>query len=233
MRSGLAVSVVRKMQETHRPPVLRAVGIFWSSSSSSRARETALRLVEEAILDLMGKIDDGEVPSRAAERRGIDPRWLRRNALELISRVPRNCADTNAARTEWISALRREVLRLRLTYRQGTSERQYFQDRADADWQRLLKAGEAPEMKSAMIHEAKGREYDAVCVVIPPDFRERRTEQLLNAWQQRIDDEPKRVVYVGITRARRLGVIAIPAAFSRQLTDVLGAAQANFQLHEL
>jgi superfamily I DNA/RNA helicase len=214
--------------------IARAVGIFWSSSASNRARETALRLAEEAILDLMGQIDEGEVPSRAAERRGIDPRWLRRSALEMINRVPRNCADTNAARSEWVSALRQELLRLGLTCRQGTSPRQYFQDRADADWQRLLTAGDAPDLRSATVHEAKGKEYDAVCVVIPPDFREsRRTEQLLTAWQQRTDDEPKRVVYVGITRARKLGAIAIPAAFSGRLTDVLRAAGSNFRVHNL
>lgn len=112
--------------------------------------------------------------------------------------------------------------------------RQYFQDRADADWQRLLTAGDAPDLKTATIHEAKGKEYDAVRVVIPPDFREsRRTEQLITAWQQRIDDEPKRVVYVGITRARKLGTIAIPTAFRDCLTDLLRATLANFRVHIL
>jgi DNA helicase II / ATP-dependent DNA helicase PcrA len=112
----------------------RAVGTFWSSSVSNRARESALRFVERAILGLMGQIDDGELPSRAAERRGIDPRWLRRSALELVSRVPRSCTNTNNDRTVWISALREEVLRLGLDYRPGISERQYFQNRVDADW---------------------------------------------------------------------------------------------------
>ncbi len=31
--------------------------------------------------------------------------------------------------------------------------------------------GNAPEIGSATIHEAKGKQYDAVCVVIPPDLR--------------------------------------------------------------
>jgi hypothetical protein len=42
--------------------------------------------------------------------------------------------DANDARTAWISALRAEVLRL--VYRTGMSERQYFQNRAEAHWQR-------------------------------------------------------------------------------------------------
>jgi DNA helicase-2/ATP-dependent DNA helicase PcrA len=214
--------------------IARAVGKFWSSSVSNRARESALRFVERTILDLIGQIDNGEVPSRAAERRGIDPRWLRRSALELISRVPRSCAGTNDARTVWISALREEVLRLGLTYRPGTSESQYFRNRAGAEWQRLLVAGNAPEIGNATIHEAKGKEYDAVCVVIPPDLREpRRTEQLLTAWQNRTDDEPKRVIYVGITRTKKLSVIAVPAACGNRIRDILEVAQVNFRIQAL
>lgn len=209
----------------------RAVGMFWSSSVSNRVRDSSLRVVERAILDLMGKIDEGEVPSRAAERRGIDPRWLRRSALELISRVPRNCAGTNDARAAWISALRAEVLRLGLAYRPGISERQYFQNRADADWQRLLATSNAPDIGSATIHEAKGKEYDAVCVVIPPDLREpRRTELLIN-WQNRTDDEAKRVIYVGTTRAKRLCVIAVPSAYGDRVRRLLEAAHVNFVVH--
>jgi DNA helicase II / ATP-dependent DNA helicase PcrA len=214
--------------------VARAVGAFWSSSASNRARETALRSVEKAILELMGKIDDGEVPSLAAERRGIDPRWLRRSALELISRVPRNCADTNEDRSTWIAALRQEVLRLELEYRTGATERQYFRDLANAHWQRLLMMGDSPDIRSATIHEAKGKEYDAVCIVIPPNRREpRRTEQLLVTWENRTDAEFKRVIYVGITRAKKLCVIAIPVAVSERLAQILSAAHVNFQAHQL
>jgi DNA helicase II / ATP-dependent DNA helicase PcrA len=94
--------------------------------------------------------------------------------------------------------------------------------------------GNAPEVKSATIHEAKGKEYDAVCVVIPPDIREpRRTEQLLTTWQNRADNEPKRVIYVGITRAKKLGVVAIPAAFADRVNGLLEVAQVNVRVHAL
>jgi hypothetical protein len=211
--------------------IARAVGTFWTCSVSNRARESALRFVERAILDLMGKIDDGEVPSRAAEARGIDLRWLRRSALELISRVPRSCADTNDGRTVWISELRQEVVRLGLAYGPGISERQYFQNRANADWHRLLMIGDAPEIGIATIHEAKGKEYNAVCVVIPPDGRgPRRTEHLLTAWQNRTDDEAKRVIYVGITRAKKLCAIAVPAGYGDRVRGFLDVAQVNFRI---
>lgn len=212
----------------------RAIGTFWSSSASNRARESALRFVERTILDLTGQIDEGEVPSRAAERRGIDSRWLRRNALQLITSVPKTCADTDDDRTVWISALHREVLRLGLAYRPGTSERRYFPNRAGAEWQCLLATGNTPEIRSATIHEAKGKEYGAVCVVIPPDLREpRRTDQLLTAWQDSTEHEPKRVIYVGVTRAKKLAVIALPTAFSDRLRALLEAARVSFRMHSL
>jgi DNA helicase-2/ATP-dependent DNA helicase PcrA len=214
--------------------IARAVGTFWASSASNRARESSLRSTERVILELTGQIDDGEVPSRAAERRGIDPRWLRRSALELIGHIPRSCADTNDDRTVWILALRQQVMRLGLAYGPGISERRYFQNRADANWQQLLVTGNASEIGSATIHEAKGKEYVAVCVVIPPDLREpRRTEQLLNNWQNRTDDEAKRVIYVAITRAKKLCVVAIPAASGDRLRRILEAAQINFHVQAI
>lgn len=214
--------------------IARAVGTFWSSSASSRARDSALRRVEWAILDLIGQIDEDEVPSRAAERHGIDPRWLRRTALQVITRLPRQCHDTADDRTAWVAALRQEVARLQLRYRAGISERQYFQNRPEANWPRLLATGDTPDIRTATIHEAKGKEYEAVCVVLPPDLREpRRTEQLLATWEGRRNDEPKRVVYVGVTRAQKLVALAVPTAFIERVRCVLDTAHVNFRVHGL
>lgn len=211
-----------------------AVGKYWSSSASSRARESALRTVERVLLDLMGKINGGEMPSHAAEKRGIDTRWLRRSALQLISQLPRTCEDTNDARISWISALRDQVRCFHLTYRDGITESKYFPNRADANWHRLLIAGDGSNILSTTIHEAKGKEYDAVCVVIPPDHGEpRRTERLFICWENREDHEGKRVIYVGITRAKKLAVLAVPAAFRDRLTAILEAAHVNWQTHDL
>jgi hypothetical protein len=214
--------------------IARAVGTFWSFSVAGRARESILRSIERLILELMGQIDDGEVPSHAAERRGLDTRWLRRSALELVSRVPRTCGKTRVDRSAWLSSLRGEVLRLGLTLAPGISVPRYFPDRANADWQGLLVTGAAPEPRSATIHEAKGTEYDVVCVVIPPDLRPpRRTEELFTTWQNRADDEAKRVIYVGITRAKILGVFAIPVLHDDRTGAILTDAHVNFLVHAL
>ena len=211
--------------------IAAAVGRFWSSSASGRARDSAVRFIEKTILELIGKIDDGELPSRAAERRAVDTRWLRRSALELITRIPRTCPDTDDGRDAWVSSLREEVLRMRLPFAPGISPRQFFQNRGAGNWQRLLKLTPLPGMRCATIHETKGNEYEAVCVVIPPDPREpRHTERLFAAWQNRTEDEAKRVIYVGITRAKRLGVIALPILYGERLRIILEDARVNFQM---
>jgi len=211
-----------------------AIGVLWASSSSSRGRERALRVAERMILELMGSITDGEVPSAAAEHRNIDHRWLRRVALALLSGVPRSCIDDDVARTAWVEQLRCLVRSLQLTYGQGITERRYFQSRPDAKWHRCLLDAGAGELTASTVHEAKGRQYDAVCLVIPPDSHGYgRTHQLVEAWENRGDHEAKRVIYVGLTRARRLAVLAIPDSISSRVSRILDAARAGYRMHAI
>ena len=75
---------------------------------------------------------------------------------------------------------------------------------------------------------------EAVCLVIPPDSQgNTRTHQLVDAWENRVDHEAKRVVYVGLTRARRLAVLAIPQAVRDRVTRVLDDAQVPYRMHAL
>lgn len=219
---------------SHVAKIASAVGAFWSPFVSNRIRESALQKVEWTLLDLMGQLDEGEIPSRAIERRGIDPRWLRRSALELISHLPHTCADTISARTSWITTLREGVKSLNLCYGAGVSVNQYFQNRTDANWNRFLVSESVPDIRSSTVHEAKGKEYDAVCIVIPPDrANSSRTDQLFTCWQNRTDDEAKRVIYVGVTRAMKLVVIGIPSAFKNRLITILQPIQDIIRFHDL
>jgi hypothetical protein len=71
-------------------------------------------------------------------------------------------------------------------------------------------------------------------LVIPPDSQGfTRTEQFVHAWENRVDAEAKRVVYVGLTRARRLAVLAVPEAVRARVTRILDAANAHYQAHAL
>jgi DNA helicase II / ATP-dependent DNA helicase PcrA len=58
-----------------------------------------------------------------------------------------------------------------------------------------------------VVHQVKGREADAVLLVIPDDHR---LDRLLAQWEVGADDEALRVLYVAATRARRLLAVSVP-----------------------
>jgi hypothetical protein len=212
--------------------IARAVAGFWSTSG--RARDDAIRTAERIILELMNQIDGSELPRRAAERRGIDYRWLRRCALRLVSQLPRHCEATDNARGAWVETLRRTTAGLGLTIPAGRSINQFFPSRGGATWHCVFEAENPQQIQSSTVHDAKGKEYGAVCVVIPPDRAPlRRTEALVTSWQARTDSEAKRVVYVGLTRARKVAAIAIPGSFLERVQAILAGCVDAVRVHDL
>src|SRR5581483_5061178 len=69
----------------------RAAGTYHAQASSGRAREACLVVAEQALLDLMGMYEEQSSVARLVEQHGIDRRWLRRLALQLISQLPPTC----------------------------------------------------------------------------------------------------------------------------------------------
>ena len=83
----------------------------------------------------------------------------------------------------------------------------------------------------ATVHEAKGREYAAVCLVIPPNRAPtNRTNALFDAWETRTDSEPKRVIYVGATRAMQLLCLAIPQSVTDRTRQILENSQVPHEM---
>jgi ATP-dependent DNA helicase UvrD/PcrA len=107
----------------------------------------------------------------------------------------------------------------------------YFRRPPNAEWSQFLQPrADLAAIAWATIHEAKGSEHEGVCVVIPDgDY----TEDLIAAWENRTDSEPKRVIYVGTTRAEKLLAIAVPAPFVDRLTAVMRAGQVPFEVLDL
>lgn len=209
----------------------RAAGTYHAKATSGPAREACLVTAEQALLDLMGKFEEQSSIARLAEQHSIDRRWLRRMALRLITQLPPTCANSDEARNSWVLALQAAVTALGLTYSEGVTPTNYFRRPSSAEWSQFLqpRAGLAA-IAWATIHEAKGSEHSGVCVVIPNgDY----TEELIAAWENRADSEPKRVIYVGVTRAEKLLAIAVPAPFVDRLTVVMQAGQVPFEIHDL
>ncbi len=201
--------------------VARMVSEFWTPTQGNRTREASLRAFERLILDVMGKLGTDEDSSRAAERNGIERRWLRRTALELLLKLPKVCPDTEQGREAWIATLRLELQGLGLPHPAGFSAGRYFTSPRTKAWSECLGQRDVEQLRGSTIHEAKGRQYEAVCLVIPPDRQIARSSQVLTMWENRSPDEAKRVIFVGVTRARRFLAVAVPAALTPRVLAIL------------
>jgi hypothetical protein len=214
--------------------VARAVAIFRAAGSTGRARESCFATIEEDILRLMGKFAEGSTVARCAELEGVDRRWLRRVALMVISTVPHICDDTDAARAAWIEALRGAITAAQIPC-VGTSPARFYPAARNADWSRCLhNAADVAPTRWATIHDAKGSQHDAVCVVVPPNRgQDGFTGEMVASWEARHELESKRVIYVGVTRARKLLALAVPRGVSDRVAAVLRAAAVPFEVHDI
>jgi ATP-dependent DNA helicase UvrD/PcrA len=209
----------------------RAVAAFHSESVSLRSRERALHAVELLLLEFMDRLQDHETSVQALARHGMNVRLMRRQALEFLTGLPKHCPDDNVSREAWIGAARRCCERLMLPMPPGQTAARFFRNPPNGAWARGLRIRDEVDMPCSTVHEAKGKQFDAVVVVIPPDRAPaRRTEELFTAWEQRTELEAKRVVYVAVTRARRLVVLAVPSAYAPRCRRILEAAQVRFEL---
>ena len=211
--------------------VARAVGEFWCVSADPRLRRAAVRTVERLLLELLGFWGENDhYPSRVIERANLNARRLRRDALALLMRLPKSCANTDAARASWVAAVKVEATRLQLSLPAGTTIAKFFGGKPNPNWTRHLKLPGNESLLCSTIHDAKGREYEAVCVVLRPDRApDNWTTQLFNAWEQRQELEAKRVIYVGITRARRFVMLAMPTAFGDRCVGILQHGGVPFE----
>lgn len=231
--------LARVLSGTSRTEALaRAVGEFWSPSATGRSRDSAIRAVEQLLLELMGHWREGDhSPIRVIERVGLDRRQFRRQALQLLMSLPKTCDDTENHRYAWVASAQAEVESLRLALPQGKTVPLFFRRPTPrSQWWQHLQPPVVKSLASSTIHEAKGREYEAVCVVLRPNRApENRTSQLFDAWESRTDLEAKRVIYVGVTRARRFVMLAVPNALAGRCVAILDRGKVPYehiQIHD-
>ncbi|WP_336185071.1 ATP-dependent helicase [Klebsiella grimontii] len=207
----------------------RKVAEFWSPAATARSREAVVQSVETLLLDLMRLRQPNEHLIKVIERLGMDRRAHRRCALSFLINLPKTCRDTDEERLAWIARVHAEMERLHLPLPAGVSVRSFFRQPSNTQWSKHLQVSADLGFACGNIHEVKGREYDAVCVVIPPNRApENRVEALFDSWEARVDTEAKRVLYVGLTRARNFVALAVPNAFAGRCIDLLAAGQVPY-----
>jgi DNA helicase-2/ATP-dependent DNA helicase PcrA len=105
----------------------------------------------------------------------------------------------------------------------------------NSEWSRFLRAdSNLTPTRWTTVHDAKGSEHLAVCIVVPPDRGGAAyTSQLIEAWEARAELESKRVIFVGATRAQKLLAVAVPAAFCDRVAAILRESNVPFEIHNL
>ncbi|HRE00494.1 MAG TPA: ATP-dependent helicase, partial [Ilumatobacteraceae bacterium] len=138
------------------------------------------------------------------ERLGVSDRWLRSAAVRVL-----HGAKPEIGRTDYTLEVRRIVQGLDWPNSVAfTNMNHQLSTPPQARWDEL--AIDPPvSIPWGTIHSVKGQEFEAVALVIPqqlmPDADGRTC---LDLWEEGIDGESRRVLYVGATRARRLLIVA-------------------------
>jgi len=183
------------------------------------------------LLDFMPRRNEHETVAQALTRHGMNRRAIRRQALEVLTGLPCHCADSDEARRCWIDTARRVCASFALSQPEGQTVGSFFRTPPNRAWARALAARDNTGIRSSTVHEAKGKQFDAVILVLPPDRTPaNRTGELLGFWESGAPHEPKHVVYVAVTRARHLAVIACPSAAAARLQSILQRAAVPFQV---
>lgn len=78
------------------------------------------------------------------------------------------------------------------------------------------------------IHGVKGEEFDAVILAIPSTKGE--ATHVLDDWESNSNSEQRRVLYVGVSRARRLLVLVVPKSRRGQLESLLDRAGIPYEV---
>jgi len=233
--SAIGTSNEREVAGSGRvPQVAQAVGAYWSPAATSRSREQALCVLERVILEAFRLLPEGEHPAPAMVAAGLDPRRFRRQVLDLITNLPKQCDGDDEAQAAWVRELHSHIRGIGLPMPERGSPARIFPTPRDGEWTKALRAHPPENLRAATIHEAKGREYEAVGVVVPPDRRsDTHTADLLHSWQHRMEDEAKRVLYVGVTRAKRFLMLAIPQEHLAVVQKLMEDGDVPFQVEPL
>jgi DNA helicase-2/ATP-dependent DNA helicase PcrA len=145
-----------------------------------------------------------------------------RVAIERILRVARACARDDATAVKWLPAAASATSESLLAGGVGSAQLRAVLDGsardivAEIEQEASHRAGEDPRqftvtelaefaaptrhLRLSTVHKAKGREYDAVCVI---DVHEGRFPHFADPSHEGIEDG-RRLLYVAITRARKL-----------------------------
>lgn len=194
------------------------------SRGDARIRQHAIRRIEKVLLSFFEWPDQDGALTRPEQ---LDMLGVGNDQLRiLVSRLltesgtwtnKKDCSSTVRALVERFAATTPVNLRDRIGTRCQVTDTvwAYWQSHAEPD----LIATSTETIRWGHIHGVKGAEFDAVVVALPP--RARQGHHVLDDWQTNVNSEQRRVLYVGVSRARKILVLVTPKPRSAQLLQIL------------
>ncbi|WKZ83219.1 MAG: UvrD-helicase domain-containing protein [Acidimicrobiia bacterium] len=205
--------------------VAHAIGTLTDATASAIERRRAQSMLTRGVLYHLGVAEQTDIAALLDET-GINEFWLRRTVAHLARTMPeprqagrRGFTDALKARLGSVAWPNGLVVR---TARMPTEK----------SWKPIAnrRATTALGLRASTIHSAKGHEYRAVLLVIPKTLRaDDKGNTVLDDWEHDFPSEPRRVLYVGASRAQDLLGIAVPSRHSAQVVRVLEAGGVEFE----
>lgn len=199
--------------------LIGACTVLRKRGMSASERLAAIEKVERMILALLNWPDNLKVAGRAARLAAIDrrPEWLRQMAAAVVKDVE-TAHDATAFAVQARATVRRILEPLSVDALPLSTR---LQKPADEAWEAYVEARgpDTTVLNHETVHAAKGMEYQAVLLAIPASLRAVNNKTVLDNWADGENSEPRRVLYVGASRARK--VLAFGAGPHAQRVEAL------------
>ncbi|ANP89274.1 UvrD-helicase domain-containing protein [Rhizobium leguminosarum] len=190
----------------------------YSTSTAPRQQQAAVNACIQLLMEFQGFSSDDIASLRPLSNDIVLRRSLYRRSVETLDALSAALPAGETGWDTWLEVARGTLSRII----KGGSGTKLLP--AKADWAAKLQMPKAQETLSfATVHEAKGRAYDAVCLAIDNE------SGVLSDWALRSSatSEALRVLYVGLTRARKLAVLAIHRDDEATLRALLPSVEAE------
>jgi len=194
---------------------------FHAPAASGRQRETAVKVVIRVIMAIEGQPEADVAALRLLSVSTELNREYRRKAIEILCALPPSSSPEKL--DHWMETAR-SIVEKTVTIGVAQTIKQCMAARGDWN-QPLLSSQVIAPIQYATVHEAKGHDFDGVCLVLDSDSR-----QAIGDWANRDSacSEGLRVLYVGVTRAKKLLAIALPTNLVDQVKEILRSGDVSF-----
>jgi len=186
-------------------------------SNTPSERLAAVQTIERIILQLIDWPEDLRTRDQIEqlEALGQRPEWLRQAVAALVA------STSGVTDAQSFGATVRDQLKMTLCSLPITALPlpQRVKKPTASVWEACeeARATTALSLTGATVHSAKGMEFGAVLLTLPAKLRKTSGLDLLNEWEQGLNSEARRVMYVGASRAKR--VLAIGTEFHAERVE--------------